>query len=137
MSTIQTQVKKRIIERFKVSGFVSLVKSSNLLKQIMKKLELIEISEKSNTNEAPDDLIEIILGNGIQISNNSDNLAFYFYVVRDDNRLPLIVSLQLFNHREDTITNTKIPNMELERDYINLELIRFHTGKGPPLINHF
>jgi len=136
MSTIQIQVKKHIFEHFRVSGFVSLVKSSNLLKQIMNKLDLIEIKEKSNPIETPDDLIEIILGNGVQISNNSNNLDFYFYVVRDDNKLPLIVSLQLFNHREDKIKNTKIPNMELEGDYINLELLRFHTGKGPPFINH-
>ena len=136
MSTIQIQVKKRIFERYKVSGFVSLVKSSNLLKQIMNKLELIEIKEKSNNIEAPDDIIEIVLGNGIQISNNSNNLDFYFYVIRDDSSLPLIVSLQLFNHRDDKIKNSKTPNMELERDHVNLELLRFYTGKGPPIINH-
>lgn len=136
MSTIQTQVKKRIFERFRVSGFVSLVKSSNLLKQIMNKLELIEINEKSNKIEAPDDIIEIILGNGVQISNNSNNVDFHFYVIRDNSTLPIIVSLQLFNHREDKIKDLKTPNMELEHDYINLELLRFYTGKGPPLINH-
>lgn len=136
MSTIQTQVKKRIFERFRVSGFVSLVKSSNLLKQIMNKLELIEIKEKSNNIEAPNDIIEIVLGNGVQISNNSNNLDFYFYVIRDDKRLPLIVSLQLFNHREDNNKYSKLHNMELERDYVKLEILRFYTGIGPPIINH-
>lgn len=137
MSTIQTQVRKRIFERFRVSGFVSLVKSSDLLKQIMNKLELIEINEKSNTSEAPDDIIEIVLGNGVQISNNNNNLDFYFYVIRDDNKLPLIISLQLFNHKKVYIKNSKIPNMEFKRDYINLELLRFYTGKGPPITNHY
>ena len=61
---------------------------------------------------------------------------FYFYVIRDDSSLPLIVSLQLFNHRDDKIKNSKTPNMELERDHVNLELLRFYTGKGPPIINH-
>ena len=135
MSTIQIQVKKVIFERFRVSGFVSLVKSSNLLKQIMNKLELIEIKEKSNNIESHDDLIEIVLGNGVQISKNSNNFDFYFYVIRDDNKLPLIISLQLFNHTEENIKNSKIPSMELKHDYINLELLRFYTGKGPPLIS--
>ena len=137
MSTIQIQVKKHIFERFRVSGFVSLVKSSNLLKQIMNKLELIEINEKSNNSEAPDDLIEIVLGNGVQISNNNNNLDFYCYLIRGDNKLPLIISLQLFNHKEEYIKNSKIPNMELKRDYINLELLRFYTGKGPPIISPY
>ena len=136
MSTIQIQVKKVIFERFRVSGFVSLVKSSNLLKQIMNKLELIEIKEKFNIIEAPGDLIEIVLGNGIQISTNSNNLDFYFYVIRDDNRLPLIISLQLFNYKEDNIKTSKISNLELKRDCIDIELLRFYTGKGPPIISH-
>ena len=136
MSTIQIQVKKVIFERFRVSGFVSLVKSSNLLKQIMNKLELIEIKEKFNIIEAPGDLIEIVLGNGIQISTNSNNLDFYFYVIRDDNNLPLIISLQLFNYKEDNIKTSKISNLELKRDSIDIELLRFYTGKGPPIISH-
>ena len=43
MSTIQSQVKKRIIEPLRVPGFTSLVKSSELLKEVMRKLRLIEI----------------------------------------------------------------------------------------------
>lgn len=42
MSTIQAQVKKNIFERFKVEGFVSLVKSSGLLAKIFEALGLID-----------------------------------------------------------------------------------------------
>jgi hypothetical protein len=42
MCTIQSQVKRRIFERFKVEGFTTLIKSTDLLKQVMDKLGLID-----------------------------------------------------------------------------------------------
>jgi len=42
MSTVQSQIKKRIIERFKVPGFSSLVKSASLIERILKKLGIIK-----------------------------------------------------------------------------------------------
>ncbi|MHA1803099.1 MAG: hypothetical protein ACTSU4_01035, partial [Promethearchaeota archaeon] len=42
MSTVQSQVKKRIIERFKIPGFISLVKSANLIEKILKKLGILK-----------------------------------------------------------------------------------------------
>ncbi|MFX1398302.1 MAG: hypothetical protein ACFFAS_14825 [Promethearchaeota archaeon] len=42
MSTIQSQVKKRIIDKFKIPNFVSLVKSKDLLRSILQKLNLVE-----------------------------------------------------------------------------------------------
>lgn len=42
MSTIQSQVKRRIFGHFKVEGFTTLIKSTDLLKKIMDKLGLIE-----------------------------------------------------------------------------------------------
>ncbi|GAG52687.1 unnamed protein product, partial [marine sediment metagenome] len=41
MSTVQFQVRKRIFERFRLPGFVSLVKSSGLLKEFMEKVGLL------------------------------------------------------------------------------------------------
>ncbi len=42
MSTVQSQVKKRIIERFQIPGFSSLVKSANLIERILKKLGILK-----------------------------------------------------------------------------------------------
>ena len=39
MSTIQSQVKKRIFEEFKISGFTTLIKSTDLLKKAMIKMQ--------------------------------------------------------------------------------------------------
>lgn len=49
-STIQFQVKNRIINRFKIKGFTSLVKSRALLKEIMIKLGLIKEMEVIKEN---------------------------------------------------------------------------------------
>ncbi|MHA1689633.1 MAG: hypothetical protein ACTSUN_09910, partial [Promethearchaeota archaeon] len=48
MSTVQSQVKKRIIERFKIPGFSSLVKSAKLIEKILKKLGILK--EKLTTH---------------------------------------------------------------------------------------
>ncbi|MHA1688744.1 MAG: hypothetical protein ACTSUN_05325, partial [Promethearchaeota archaeon] len=48
MSTVQSQVKKRIIERFKIPGFTSLVKSAKLIEKILKKLGILK--EKLTTH---------------------------------------------------------------------------------------
>ncbi|MFX1257275.1 MAG: hypothetical protein ACFFAN_05425 [Promethearchaeota archaeon] len=69
MSTIQAQVKKRIFDRFRVAGFTSLVKSSELLKKIMVKLGLIETDNESalksctKSRENKSDVIEIKVKN--------------------------------------------------------------------------
>jgi len=42
MSTIQSQVKRRIFNRLRISGFVSLVKSSDLLRNVMIRMGIIE-----------------------------------------------------------------------------------------------
>ena len=45
MSSIQFQVKERIFERVKIPGFVSLVRSSDLLKGFMEKVGILEYNE--------------------------------------------------------------------------------------------
>ena len=46
MSTVQTQVKKNFIARYNVSGFKSLVKSADLLKEILTKLGILESEDQ-------------------------------------------------------------------------------------------
>ena len=45
MSTIQSQVERKIFKTFKISGFTSLVKSSNLLKDVLAQRGILEVSE--------------------------------------------------------------------------------------------
>ncbi|MFX1257376.1 MAG: hypothetical protein ACFFAN_05935 [Promethearchaeota archaeon] len=72
MSTIQAQVKKRIFDRFRVTGFTSLIKSSDLLKKVMVKLGLVETDNEPvgkscvKSREDASDIVEIKLKKAIQ-----------------------------------------------------------------------
>jgi len=51
MSTIQVQVKRKILKHFKVDGFVSLVRSSDLLERILDRLGLLERQDSYLQND--------------------------------------------------------------------------------------
>ena len=105
MSTIQSQVKKNIIDRFHVSGFVSLVKSAGILKVIMEKLGIIE---------SENEIIEVEFGNATEIYNHFDNTDFYFHVLKMINGDPLFIKTIVYsknfgnggmNRQSDTIVD--------------------------------
>jgi len=86
MSTIQSQVKKRIFDRFKVSGFISLIKSSSILKKIMVRQGIIE---EINS--------EIRLGNAVQVFNYFKDQNYFVYVLKNNQKTFFI--LLEFNRR--------------------------------------
>lgn len=86
MNTIQCQAKKKIFIRFKVPGFINLIKSSNILK---KKIGLIE----SRPN-----IIEIKLGNAVQVFDHYNSNDNYFYALRDINFNYILVFLKSYDH---------------------------------------
>ncbi|MHA1725754.1 MAG: hypothetical protein ACTSXH_13125 [Promethearchaeota archaeon] len=107
MSTVQSQVKKRIIERFKIPGFTSLVKSANLIEKILKKLGILkeklthrrqkkvqgdekqDIKRKSEISlEEEEDAIKIIKSfelDSIVSKNNKTKNALYILKSSDGN----------------------------------------------------
>ncbi|KKL26022.1 hypothetical protein LCGC14_2399460, partial [marine sediment metagenome] len=64
MSTIQWQVKKKIFEEFKLAGFKSLVRSSDLLKKFMTKIGLIGGGGPKTTVVSQKELVSNIIGGG-------------------------------------------------------------------------
>ncbi len=144
MSTIQSQVKKRIFERFQISGFVSLVKSSEILKKIIEKIGIIEkekflVNIDNESSEIIHNIVSVNLGNVIQVFNHFNNIDYYFYVLKDNNGYPLLVSLKLYNS-SITFENQHIGNSINRNDLNNwkdklleIEFLKFNTGKDPPL----
>lgn len=124
MSTIQCQVKKKIFERYKVPGFISLIKSSNLLKKIIAKIGLIE---------SRPDIIEIKLGNAVQVFDHFNNIDFYFYALKDINFNYNLVFLKSCDY---SIPSNQESYNKLSKDHlfktVELEVPRFLIGKGPP-----
>jgi len=84
MSTIQSQVKRRIMDRFRVKGFKSLVSSSNLLREVMESLGLLSFGNASNSGEeVPEvEIVEIQLGTARSVFNGNNTNEYYLYAVR-------------------------------------------------------
>ncbi len=146
MSTIHFQIKKRIFERFNNSEFVSLVKSSEILKKIIKKLDLFEIEDnidvdsENNLEESTLNVIIINLGNTIQVFNKNNPFEYYLYALKTINGYPLFISLKTFNptisfKKQQVTTSTSRYNSEVEKLF-DIEFLKYNAGKDPPVLNH-
>ncbi|MHA1437367.1 MAG: hypothetical protein ACTSPD_07290 [Promethearchaeota archaeon] len=153
MSTIHSQVRKKIFERFKISGFISLVKSSDLLEKLMNKMGLIvkqesfienEISLKNPSNQeksSPIEIVEIQLGNVYNVFNNLNKVEYYFYILKDNNDYPLFISLKSFtsNERYNSLKLSKLKSDTASKKPVDIlfeiKLYKFYSCKDPPLVN--
>ena len=123
MNTIQVQVKKKIFDNFNENGFVSLVKSAGLLKKIMQDLRLID---KENA------IVEIKLGNAIQVYNHFNNIDYHFFILHSINDYPIFITLMIYKLYYDEISNV---NLDSENGkIIDLQIEWFSPAKGPPII---
>lgn len=132
MSTIQTQVKKRIFERFKVKNFVSLIKSSDLLKVIMEKLGLIEIENNEMEEIIESERVDLIMGNATRIFNSRDCFNYYYFAVRDKLHKPIITTMRIHEYPFYIQSyNRKMQNFD--KSLLNFDILRFYSHKGPPV----
>ncbi len=131
MSTVQAQVKKKFFERFKVKGFVSLIKSSNFLVKIMEKLGLIgenkiEILEEVDNSGR----VEIVLGKASEIFNENNNDDYYYFAVRGEDNTSIILTLKI---NEFPLNSEFIRNLEVRNNVVlDFELYKYYCSKGPP-----
>ncbi|MFX1320791.1 MAG: hypothetical protein ACFFAQ_04015 [Promethearchaeota archaeon] len=129
MSSVQFQVRERIFRKLKVEGFISLVRSSDLLRKIMERLGLIEPEEVSAEESA--DIVEIIIGNASQVFNCHNGVDYYFFAVRDDQDNPILMTIRIYNpniHKE--------PNQGFQAQEMKLfdyERLVYYRTKDPPL----
>ena len=135
MSTIQSQVKKRIFEQFKINGFTTLVKSSELLKQVIKKMNLISVEQESQNvaGTVVPDIVEIKLGDAIYAVNHFDDPSFYFFALGQGDDSTLLFLLKIYGHDSFGIPQN---NIHIHRGKIvlfELELLKYVMGKGPPM----
>ncbi len=137
MSTIQFQVKKRIFERFKVPGFVSLVRSSDLLKGFLRKVGLLE-GEELNVGVVPQEkqksIVNIQLGKARQIFNPLND--YYLIGSSSDNGTITLAYLEVHNNEfipESTPRSKR--KMRKKADVLfDLTLGEYFPNKGPPLV---
>ena len=99
MSTIQDQVYKKIVSKLSKVKFVSLVKSADLLCEIMDKLGLLDVGVSCvEPLEVPfSETVQLVLGRACEIFNGKDTYEFYF---REGLKSPLVkVVLELPNRK--------------------------------------
>jgi len=146
MSTIHRQVEKRVMQRFKVPGFKSLVKSADLLKKVMHKLGVLDppfinVSEKPEPTTETDDMILVVLGNAKPVFNSFNMSKNYYFFLRnlsgfsvtsiineennDKTKKTLLTDDGIITNKSDKIDN---------KDKVKLELCKYYNPKGPPII---
>ncbi|MBD3195376.1 MAG: hypothetical protein GF317_09990 [Candidatus Lokiarchaeota archaeon] len=94
MSTIQSQVRRKIFERFQIPGFQTLVKSSEILHKLLESLDILNMENSSSNNKKQ-----------IQISSNTnynnkkeDNRNISKIKIRDKLKISLeLIEINLSN----------------------------------------
>jgi hypothetical protein len=149
MSTIHRQVERRVIERFRVPGFRSLVKSAGLLKKVMTKLGVLDPAFVDVDRESVDyedslvdgaDIVQVILGSATPVFNNLNESKGFYLFVKDLNGY-LVASINQAiddnnNNSEiirDNVYERSISKKVASKETVKLELWKYFNPKGPPL----
>lgn len=115
---------ENFIDRFKVEGFKSLVKSSELLVKIMEKLGIIEGAEEAYG------IVEIKLGHARQIFINNDSIECCLFAMRNmDNNL-VLTKLDVYNPYQRFDTTESVEVIDLPQ--FDMVFRTYSKGKGPP-----
>lgn len=117
LSTLEYQVKEKIIKKYKISGFTSLIASSEIIKRLIFRTILTDDSPK---------IVEIHLGTAQKIFNKNDNIKYYLFALKTKVKYPIYISTRIF-----VTHNSKKPQIS-KIIILELELIRINSSKGPP-----
>ena len=128
MSTVQVQVKKKLFQKFKVEGFVSLIKSSDLLVKLINKLGILEEPELRDQEDEG----EIILGNASKIFNIHNNLDYYYFALLGKEKYPVFLFLKVYDSPLD-FNYERHPKIKSD-PLLDFEFYKYHTSKDPPLL---
>jgi len=133
MSTIQLQVKRKILKHFKVDGFVSLVRSSDLLERILERLGLLEKQDSNVKDDIEEsDIVEITLGNAVQVFNSHNRFDYYCFAIRGQEHSQVNICLKINQNPLDyhlAKFSKAIPN-----SLIDFQIFKYSPSKDPPLI---
>jgi len=148
MSTIHRQVERRVIERFRVPGFRSLVKSAGLLKKVMTKLGVLDPAFVDIDGEFVDyedslvdgaDIVQVVLGSATQVFNNLNASKDFYLFLKNINGYLFATIIQ--NHNNFIDNNRKFVNVKNigkvekpeKKKSVRLELWRYYSPTGPPI----
>jgi transcription initiation factor TFIIIB Brf1 subunit/transcription initiation factor TFIIB len=128
MSTVHRQVEKKFFQRLHMEGFESLVRSADLLREIMVKLGIIEPGEEV----APMSIIRIKLGNASDVFNANNTLGYYLYAIKTTSGSFLIMD-EDFEFPELKKISMKIDSKGVaQKNELSVQMTKFEYPKGPP-----
>jgi len=128
MSTIQSQVRKKVFEKFGIEGFVSLVKSAGLLKKIFEKLGLVEGEQVEPPEE---NKVDLVFGNATEIFNYHDNSDYYFFALPTENNSSTIAYVRVYHPLMDFEGSEK--STKHTQKLLDFNIIKYYKGKDPPV----
>lgn len=128
MSTVHRQVEKKIFQRLKIEGFESLVRSADLLRDVMIKLGVIEHEEEV----APISIIRVKVGNASNVFNANDSLEYYLYAIN----IPSDSILMVDGGLEFPFVDGNHKKIDHEgvggKKKFSVQAVKFEFPKGPP-----
>ncbi len=147
MSTIHRQVERRVIERFRVPGFRSLLKSAGLLKKVMIKLGVLDPAFVYVDGDSVDyedslvdgvDIVQVVLGNATPVFNNLNESKVFYLFLKDLNGYLVASITQPINNKNNRIVRANANEINLNgkvenKEIVKLELWKYYNPKGPPL----
>jgi len=146
MSTIHRQVERRVIQRFNVPGFKSLVKSADLLKKVIGKLGVLnpgfmDSVEDSKNSLEHDDIVQVVLGNASQVFNSLNGSNEHFFFIKDASGY-LVASIT--NKQDNSIANNRLNFKDYnasgkkeilsDQETVKVALWKYYNPKGPPIL---
>jgi len=135
MSTIHKQVERKIFDRLRIPGFKSLVRSADLLKKVMERLDVLLDQFKENKKRAPE-IIEIELDNAMQVFNPYDNIEYYFYALKDLENNTMFISCEVNKNAVKNLFEKNFSKSKVNEEPAVINDQLFDLGiwkvKGPP-----
>jgi hypothetical protein len=127
MSTIQFQVKHRLFEKLHVDGFITLKKSTDILKNIMDRLRLLEAEAAVVTEET---IIKVELGQAVPVHNQNLKIKNYLFGLLTTNKEKLILGVKIYRSFQElapaSLVERQVPKL------FEIVLCKYSYGKGPP-----
>jgi transcription initiation factor TFIIIB Brf1 subunit/transcription initiation factor TFIIB len=128
MSTVHRQVEKKIFQRLNVVGFESLVRSADLLREVMVKLGIIESGEEI----ASISIIRVKLGNAARIFNANNTVEYYLYTIKTTSGSFLIVN-EIPEYPEVWKNFSQIDPKGVSRKMeFSIQIAKYEYPRGPP-----
>jgi transcription initiation factor TFIIIB Brf1 subunit/transcription initiation factor TFIIB len=128
MSTVHRQVEKKIFQFLNIEGFESLVRSADLLRELMVKLGIIEPGEEVS----PISVIRVKLGSASRVFNANNAIEYYFYAIKTTSGSFLVVD-EKCEYSNILKNSKKIDSKGVARNTeFSVQMAKYEFPKGPP-----